>query len=284
MLNFWWYAIVTLTWIQVMTCVTNTLFKVSEKYRKQLTLCSFEFPRCILKAYVIEVFYQRHWPKRFFLISESWRTLSDKIFSWNVAPKAYKRLRCDRSSTSCKKKVGGVLLFVHLELAPSERDISNLFDNSTFESLWVECRCNFSKNSKSKILLKITYNPLKKYQIDFLEQLLTNRDNASSESFIGIPLMGEYNLDYLSSLEEETLGRVVLPYVFTIASPCLPTRVCKSTKSHIDYIPTEKIDDENSFVFDTPFTTDHFCSVVFTEVSAGKKSALSYPDLTRQNT
>ena len=54
-----------------------------------------------------------------------------------------------------------------LETSSSERDDLNLFDNLFFESLWVECCCNFSKNCMSKILLNISYNPLKKYQIDF---------------------------------------------------------------------------------------------------------------------
>ena len=97
------------------------------------------------------------------------------------------------------------MLFVPLKLDPSEHDDSNLFDNSTFESLWVECRCNFSKTYKSKTFLNKTYNPLKKYQIDFLEKLKTNLDNASCESFLDITLMVDYNLDYLTPLEKENL-------------------------------------------------------------------------------
>ena len=89
--------------------------------------------------------------------------------------------------------------------------------------------------------------------------------------------MGAYNLDYLTPLEKENLDTVVLPYGFTVASPCLPTRVCKSTKTHIDYILAENIDDEKSFVFETPFKTDHFCSVLFTEVSAGKQKCITLP-------
>ena len=43
---------------------------------------------------------------------------------------------------------------------------------------------------------------------------------------------------------KQNLDTVVLPYGFTVASPWLPTRVCKSTKTHIDYILPENIDDE----------------------------------------
>ena len=122
------------------------------------------------------------------------------------------------------------MLFVPLNLAPRERDGFYLFDNSFFESLWVECCCNFSKNYQSKILLIIIYNRLRKYQIDFLEQLMTNLDTACCESFMGITLMGDYNLDYLSPIEKKNLDTTALTYGFTVASPCLPTRVCKSTK------------------------------------------------------
>ena len=44
--------------------------------------------------------------------------------------------------------------------------------------------------------------------------------------------MGDYTLDYLTPLEKENTDTVELPYGFTIDSPCLPTRVSKSTKTH----------------------------------------------------
>ena len=106
---------------------------------------------------------------------------------------------------------------------------------------------------------------------------MTNLDNTSCESFIGIALMGDYNLDNLTPLEKGKLDTVVLPYGFTVASPCLPTRVCKSTKTHIDYILAENIDDGKSFVFETPFKTDYFYSVLFTQLSAGKEKCTRLP-------
>ena len=115
-------------------------------------------------------------------------------------------------------------------IAASEHDDLNLFDNSTFESLWVEWRGNFSKKCMSKILSNVTYNPLKKHQIYFFEQLMTNLGNASCESFMGITLVGDYILDFQAERGKENLDTVVLPYGFTVASPCLPTRVCKSKK------------------------------------------------------
>ena len=82
--------------------------------------------------------------------SENCLTPNDKMSSRNVATKTHKLFRCDRRSTNCKKLGGGVMLFVPLKLAPSERDDLKFLDNSTFESLWVECRSKFTKNCKSK--------------------------------------------------------------------------------------------------------------------------------------
>ena len=76
--------------------------------------------------------------------------------------------------------------------------------------------------------------------------------------------MGDFNLDYLTFLEKENQDTVVLPYGIAVASLFSPTRVSKSTNTNIDYKLAENIDDEKSFLFVTPFKTDHFCSVLFT--------------------
>ena len=82
-----------------------------------------------------------------FEFSESWLIPNDKMFPWYVAPKTLTLFRCDRKSTNCKKKGGGVMVFVPCKQAPSERDESSVFDNFSYESLWVQCRCNFSKTA-----------------------------------------------------------------------------------------------------------------------------------------
>ena len=162
------------------------------------------------------------------------------------------------------------MLFVPLKLAPRERKDLNLFDKTKFDSIWVECRNDFSKNCKKTMLINVTYNPMKQFQNDFLEQLETNIDNSTCET-ANITMMGDYNLDYLTPLERENLETVILPYGFSVASPNLPTRVCKTTKTHIDYIIAENILDGKCFVFNSPFKTDHFGSVVFTNVFAEKQ-------------
>ena len=136
-------------------------FKVSEILKNNLRFVHLNFQDVSRKQMQLNSFIKDMSRNAIIGVSESWLTPNDKMFSWNVAPKTYKLFRCESNSTNCKKKGGGVMFFVPLKLAPSERNDLNLLDNSIFESLWVECRCTFSKNCKSTILLNITYNPLK---------------------------------------------------------------------------------------------------------------------------
>ena len=89
------------------------------------------------------------------------------------------------------------MLLVFLKLAPRERKDLILFDKTKFDSIWVECRNDFSKNCKKTMLINVTYNPMKQFQNDFLEQLETNIDNSTCET-ANITMMGGYNLDYLT--------------------------------------------------------------------------------------
>ena len=79
-------------------------------------------------------------------ISETSLTPDDDLCLWNLASSTHELFRCDRSRNNEKKKGVGVTLFVPLGLAPKERDELNIFDKSNFESVWIECRSNFSNN------------------------------------------------------------------------------------------------------------------------------------------
>ena len=156
------------------------------------------------------------------------------------------------------------MLCVPSRLAPKERKVLNNFDKSNFESVWLECHCNFSKDCRSQMLLTLTYNPLKAIQIEFVEQLLNNIENATCES-LPIDMMVNYNFDFFRTLEREILETVILPYSFSVSGPTLPTRICETTKTHIDYILTESIPGGKCFVSDCPFKTNRFCFAVFTD-------------------
>ena len=157
------------------------------------------------------------------------------------------------------------MLFVPLKLAPRERKDLKFFDKTKLDSIWVECRNDFSKSCKKTMLINVTYNSMKQFQNDFLEHLETNIDNSTCET-ANITVMDDYNLDYLTPHERENLETVILPYGFSVARPNLPTCVFKTTKTHIDYILAENILDGKCPVFNSPFKTDQFGSVVFTRV------------------
>ena len=180
---------------------------------------------------------------------------------------------CVRNQNNEIKKGCGVMLFVPLRLAPKEREDLNIFDKSKFESSWVECRCNFSNICESKMLLDVTYNLLKANQIDSLEQLSRNFDNATCEP-LPITTMGDYNLDFFTTLERENLETANLPYGFSVAGPIFLTHICETTKTHFVYILTERIPDEKSFVFDSPFKTGHLGCALFTDITVGKLSRI----------
>ena len=86
--------------------------------------------------------------------------------------------------------------------------------------------------------------------------------------------MGDYTLDFFTTLERENLETVILPYCASVAGPTLPTCICETTKTHIDYILKESIPDEKSIVFDNIFKTDHFSCALFTDITVEKLSRI----------
>ena len=125
------------------------------------------------------------------------------------------------------------------------------------------------------MLLKVTYNPLKAHQTDFLERLLSNNDNAICET-VPISMMSDYNMNFSQTLEWDNLETVFIHYGFSVAGPTLPKRICKTTKMHIDYNLTVNIPHKKSFVFGSLSKTDHFGCVVFTDITVEKPSRIIF--------
>ena len=84
-----------------------------------------------------------------------------------------------------------------------------------------------------------------------MEQLTLNIDNAFSVSN-KITLLGDYNINYLNSKEEENLDSIIIPYGLKVFFPNDETRISSSTKTHIDYIISDYETNGIEFVFDTP--------------------------------
>ena len=89
-------------------------------------------------------------------------------------------------------------------------------------------------------------------------------------------MMGYYSLDFFTTLKRENLQAVILPYGFSAAVPTLPTRIYKTTKTHIEYILTESLTDDESFVFDCPHKTDLFGCSLFTDITVEKLSRIIF--------
>ena len=68
-------------------------------------------------------------------------------------------------------------------------------------------------------------------------------------------MMADYKRHFFTTLERENLQTDFTLRFFSDWSNFANKR-CKTTKTHIDYILTETIADEKSFVWDTPYKTD----------------------------
>ena len=69
--------------------------------------------------------------------------------------------------------------------------------------------------------------------------------------------MGNYNIDFLDEQERELLESVISPFGLSVSSPEFPTRITDHSQTHIDYIIQEQVTPAKSFVFDTPYKSDH---------------------------
>ena len=85
--------------------------------------------------------------------------------------------------------------------------------------------------------------------------------------------MGDYNIDFLDEQERELLESVISPFGILVYSPESPTRITDHSQTHIDYIIQEQVTPANSFVFDTPYKSDHLALSYITEVINARKKA-----------
>ena len=133
-------------------------------------------------------------------------------------------------------------------------------DTELFESLWVELKRPQVASHVNKVLLNVSYNPQKSFSGLFLENLSKSIEVAMLKT-TNIVLMGDYNIDYLNQPEQNHLDSVLNHFALNVCCPTIPTIVGKTSETHIDYIIMENV--QNSFVFDIPFKTDHFASILF---------------------
>ena len=88
--------------------------------------------------------------------------------------------------------------------------------------------------------MNVTFNPNYQNGTEFLDQLAINIDNAITKNE-KIILLGDYNINYLDTLEISRLKTVILPCDLHIENQTIPTRLNRgnNTESLIDYIITD---------------------------------------------
>ena len=119
---------------------------------------------------------------------------------------------------------------------------------------------SFTASHVNEVLLNVSYNPQKALSGLFFENLSKSIEVAMLKT-TNIVLMGDYNIDYLNQPEQNHLDSVLNHFALNVCCPMIPTRVGKTSETHIDYIIKENV--QKSFFLDIPFKTDHFASIRF---------------------
>ena len=140
-----------------------------------------------------------------FCFTETWLTSNDHDNFYNPMKDQYLCFRFERAKEGISKKGGGVMLLVPKIFSPKLRKDLNKF-SADFESIWAEIKVN-NRKTQNTILLNVTFSPNKNKTDIFLEQLATNIDNAIVKGH-NIILMGDYNINYLNSWEQEKLDSI----------------------------------------------------------------------------
>ena len=110
--------------------------------------------------------------------------------------------------------------------------------------------------------MNVTYKPNKQNSTEFLDQLAINIDNAITKNE-RIILLGDYNVNYLDTLERPRLDTVILPYDLHIENQTIPTHLNRgnNTKSLIDYVITDCSTINNTIICDSIVKSDHFATL-----------------------
>ena len=109
--------------------------------------------------------------------------------------------------------------------------------------------------------MNVPYNPNKQNSTEFLDQLAINIENAITKNE-KIILLGDYNINYLDTLERSRLT-VILLYDLHVENQANPTCLNRgnNTKSLIDYIITECSTINDTIICDSIVKSDHFATL-----------------------
>ena len=195
-----------------------------------------------------------------FCFTETWLCEFDDINVFNPEKERYCCFRSDRISPAGMKTKngGGVMKLVPKVFSPKIRNDLNLFTRN-FESVWVSLKIP----TCSSLLVNVIYNPNKQNSTDFLDKLAINIDNAITKNE-KIILLGDYNINYLDTLERSRLETEILPYDLHIENQTIPTRLNRgnNTKSLIDYIITDSSTINDTIICDSIVKSDHFATLI----------------------
>ena len=154
------------------------------------------------------------------------------------------------------------MLLVPKKLNPKVRhDLNNM--HKKYDSILIEFKAGLNKNDRTT-LINLAYNPKRNNKADFLKDLAKSIDHAQSFNS-NLILLGDYNLNYLTKDDKQSLDTILIPYNLDVTNKLTPTH----SKALIDYIIADlDIKDltNNSIVFTPPIKIDHQATAFITEL------------------
>ena len=151
---------------------------------------------------------------------------------WHVDKQNFDCFRKDRIRTT-KTKCGGIIMYIPKKLKPRLCDDLKCFQDTSFESLWVDLSIQ-----KKEMRFEFIILSRKKLVKMFLEKLVVGIDLAMAEGKTVI-LAGDYNLNYFSKRDKSLLQSAISPYDLKPTNIYTATRMTNSSSTLIDYIITD---------------------------------------------
>lgn len=179
---------------------------------------------------------------------------------WQVDSSVFEVFRNDRDKEATGlSKGGGVLILVPTMLKPKQRPDLNILTRKHFESLWVEMDYH-TETKTTRCLVNLAYSPNKNLASTFLNEMIANVNKVLTENK-PLVLMGDYNIDYLSSVDKSKLDTLLSLFDLHVSNSHTPTRQTAHSATLIDHILTDNPEDFQCFITDPPIRTDHKLSI-----------------------
>ena len=230
---------------------SDMLIDIVTKDCKNLSICLFNARSLKNKYDFFTDFLTSLTQNTIVILTETWLNETDVHPESFLSPK-HKLYLKSRSSKTGVNKGGGVAIWVPRDISSKQRNDLNVFNESFFESLWVE----ISGLLVNKILINASYCPNKILGNFFIDELTSETSSAYSITD-EVWLFGDYNLNYLNKRESTLLDEFASNSGFTLSNTEKPTRATSQDVTLIDHGLSSKNQIQDVQIFSPSVEMDH---------------------------